>query len=84
MVMATSQKGGIFMFHSKYGEIAKMCRESGQPVYITTDGDEELAVMDIRSFQRLQRTLRVKEELLNALMRKLSSLKFADADVEEA
>ena len=54
------------MFHSKYGEIAKMCKESGQPVYITTDGNDELAVMDIRSFKRLQRTLHIREQLLDA------------------
>ena len=64
------------MFHSKYGEIAKMCKESGQPVYITTDNNEELAVMDIRSFKRLQRTLHVKEQLLDALMKKVSKMDF--------
>ena len=64
------------MFHSKYGEIAKMCKESGQPVYITTDGNEELAVMDIRSFKRLQRTLHIREQLLDALMKKVSKMDF--------
>ncbi len=64
------------MFHSKYGEISKMCKESGQPVYITTDNNEELAVMDIRSFKRLQRTLHVKEQLLDALMKKVSKMDF--------
>ena len=64
------------MFHSKYGEISKMCKESGQPVYITPDNNEELAVMDIRSFKRLQRTLHVKEQLLDALMKKVSKMDF--------
>ena len=64
------------MFHSKYGEISKMCKESGQPVYITTDNNEELAVMDIRSFKRLQRTLHVKEQLLDALMKNVSKMDF--------
>ena len=64
------------MFHSKYGEISKMCKESGQPVYITTDNNEELAVMDIRSFKRLQRTLHVKKQLLDALMKKVSKMDF--------
>ena len=64
------------MFHSKYGEIAKMCKESGQPVYITTDGNDELAVMDIRSFKRLQRTLHIREQLLDALMKKVSKMDF--------
>ena len=64
------------MFHSKYGEIAKMCKESGQPVYITTDGNEELAVMDIRSFKRLQRALQIRQQLLDALMKKVSKMDF--------
>lgn len=64
------------MFNSTYGEIAKMCKESGQPVYITTENDEELAVMDIRSFKRLQRTLHIREQLLDALMKKVSKMDF--------
>ena len=64
------------MFHSKYGEIAKMCKESGQPVYITTDGNEELAVMDIRSFKRLQRARHIRQQLLDALMKKVSKMDF--------
>ena len=64
------------MFHSKYGEIAKMCKESGQPVYITTDGNEELAVMNIRSFKRLQRALHIRQQLLDALMKKVSKMDF--------
>lgn len=66
------------MFHSKYGEISKMCKESGQPVYITTDGNEELAVMDIRSFKRLQKTLHIRGKLLDALMKKISKMNFEE------
>ena len=64
------------MFFFFYWEIAKMCKESGQPVYITTENDEELAVMDIRSFKRLQRTLHIREQLLDALMKKVSKMDF--------
>ena len=64
------------MFNSTYGEIAKRCKESGQPVYITTENDEELAVIDIRSFKRLQRTLHIREQLLDALMKKVSKMDF--------
>ena len=64
------------MLNSTYGEIAKSCKESGQPVYITTENDEGLAVMDIRSFKRLQRTLHIREQLLDALMKKVSKMDF--------
>jgi len=49
-----------------YNEIADLCRETGEPVYLTKNGEGDLVVMDIESFQRRGRMLKLREELLAA------------------
>lgn len=35
-----------------YNEIAELCRKTAGPVYLTKNGEGDLAVMDIESFNR--------------------------------
>ncbi|MCG9969535.1 type II toxin-antitoxin system Phd/YefM family antitoxin [Pelotomaculum terephthalicicum JT] len=48
---------------SKYNEIAKLCKESGEPVYLTKNGKGDLVVMDIAAFERRARELKLAEDL---------------------
>lgn len=47
-----------------YNEIADLCRNTQQPVYITKNGEGDLVVMDIDSFVRREKMLKLREELL--------------------
>lgn len=47
-----------------YNEIAALCKSSGEPVYLTKNGEEDLVVMDIESFARREKMLKLREELL--------------------
>lgn len=38
-------------------EIARLCRDSGEPVYITKNGEEELVVMSVAAYERDQARL---------------------------
>ena len=49
-----------------YNEIAQLCRTSGEPVYLTKNGEGDLVVMDIEAFERREKMLRLREELLAA------------------
>lgn len=49
-----------------YNEIAQLCRTSGEPVYLTKNGEGDLVVMDIEAFERREKMLRLREELLCA------------------
>ena len=49
-----------------YDEIAALCRESGEPVYLTKNGELDLVVMDVDSFARRERLLKLREALLAA------------------
>ncbi len=47
-----------------YNEIAALCKASGEPVYLTKNGEGDLVVMDINAFTRREKMLRLREELL--------------------
>ena len=47
-----------------YNEIAELCRSTAEPVYLTKNGEGDLVVMDIASFAKREKMLRLREELL--------------------
>lgn len=47
-----------------YNEIADLCRKTSEPVYLTKNGEGDLVVMDIESFNRREKMLQLREELL--------------------
>ncbi len=47
-----------------YNEIAALCKSTGEPVYLTKNGEGDLVVMDIAAFSRREKMLRLREELL--------------------
>ncbi|MBR3860833.1 MAG: type II toxin-antitoxin system Phd/YefM family antitoxin [Oscillospiraceae bacterium] len=48
-----------------YNEIASLCRETGEPVYLTKNGEGELVVMDIEAYVRREKMLKLREKLLD-------------------
>ena len=48
-----------------YNEISKLCRETAQPVYLTKNGEGDLVVMDIASFERREKMLALREKLIS-------------------
>lgn len=47
-----------------YNEIADLCRTTQEPVYLTKNGEGDLVVMDVESFTRREKMLKLREELL--------------------
>lgn len=47
-----------------YNEIAELCRETAEPVFLTKNGEGDLVVMDIETFTRREKMLKLREELL--------------------
>ncbi|NLG53277.1 MAG: type II toxin-antitoxin system Phd/YefM family antitoxin [Clostridiales bacterium] len=47
-----------------YNEIAALCKSTGEPVYLTRNGEGDLVVMDIEAFSRREKMLKLREELL--------------------
>lgn len=48
-----------------YNEIANLCRETSEPVYLTKNGEGDLVIMDIESFERREKMLSLREKLIS-------------------
>ena len=66
----------------KYNDVVKKCKESGQPVYLTKNGQGELVVMDIASFERREQELLAQQLVLEAYAARLAGEK--DYSLEES
>jgi prevent-host-death family protein len=47
-----------------YNDIAQLCKATGEPVYLTKNGEGDLVVMDIEAFSKREKMLKLREELL--------------------
>jgi len=47
-----------------YNGIAALCKSTREPVYLTKNGEGDLVVMDIETFTRREKMLKLREELL--------------------
>ena len=47
-----------------YNDIAELCKTTGEPVYLTKNGEGDLVVMDIDTYNRREKMLKLREELL--------------------
>ena len=46
-----------------YNEIAEMCRSTEEPVFLTKNGEGDLVVMDIDTYNKREKMLKLREEL---------------------
>ena len=68
-----------------YNEISELCKKTGEPVYLTKNGEGDLVVMDIVSFSRLEKMLKLREELIAVEEERLSGIEeFSIEEVEES
>jgi len=70
---------------SNYNEVAKICKESGEPVYLTKNGEGDLVVMDIEAFERRAKELKVAEDLFRIKAARMNGAGgYSVAEVREA
>ena len=50
---------------NQYNEISDKCKATGEPIYLTKNGEGDLVVMSIEAFERQQQLLALKERLLD-------------------
>lgn len=51
---------------NNYNEISELCKRTGEPVYLTKNGEGDLVVMDIETYTRRESMLRLREQLIVA------------------
>lgn len=47
-----------------YNEIADLCRKTAEPTFLTKNGEGDLVIMDIETYNRREKMLKLREELL--------------------
>ncbi len=47
-----------------YNEIAELCRKTAEPVFLTKNGEGDLVVMDIETYNKREKMLKLRQELL--------------------
>ena len=57
---------------NNYNEISTLCKNTGEPVYLTKNGEGDLVVMDINAFERRAKDLRIAEDLFRIRAARLS------------
>ena len=72
-----------------YNEISEFCKATGEPVYLTKNGEGDLVVMDIQAFTQREKMLALQEDLLNIERERISGARYytvdeVDADLEKA
>ncbi len=67
-----------------YNEISEYCKKTGEPVYLTKNGEGDLVVMDIDSFVRREKMLALREKLLVIERDRLNGAKYYSIEELEA
>jgi len=63
------------VIRNNYNEISRLCKESGDPVYLTKNGEGDLVVMDIVAFERRAKELKLAEQLWGIRTARLAGAK---------
>jgi prevent-host-death family protein len=67
-----------------YNEISEYCKKTGEPVYLTKNGEGDLVVMDIDSFVKREKMLTLREKLLVIERDRLNGAKYYSIEELEA
>ncbi len=51
---------------NNYTEISKQCHETGEPIYITKNGEGDLVVMSIEAYRKLRYDIMMLEGIIEA------------------
>lgn len=63
-----------------YNEISELCKTTKEPVYLTKNGEGDLVVMDIESFSRREKMLKLREELIAVEEERIRGAKYYSID----
>ena len=69
---------------NNYNEISALCKSTGEPVYLTKNGEGDLAVMDIEAFSRREKMLALRETLLDIERDRINGAKYYSVDEVDA
>ena len=63
-----------------YNKVSKLCKETGEPVFLTKNGEGDLVVMDIETYKRHQQVPKISSDLLRIKEDELKGTKYLSLD----
>lgn len=69
---------------NKYNEISEKCKQTGEPIYLTKNGEGDLVVMSVEAFEKHLAMLKLKERLLDIELEQKSGAKYYSVDELDA
>jgi len=73
------------VIRSNYNEISALCKETGEPVYLTKNGQGDLVVMDIKAFEHRAEELKIAEDLFRIRAARLNGARgYSVAEARES
>lgn len=61
---------------NQYNEISDKCKKTGEPIYLTKNGEGDLVVMSIDAFEKKEALLKLKEMLLDIELEQKNGAKY--------
>ena len=65
---------------NQYNEISEKCKQTGEPIYLTKNGEGDMVVMSIEAYEKQQYLLKLKERLLDIELEQKSGAKYYSLD----
>lgn len=69
---------------NQYNYISEKCKTTGEPIYLTKNGEGDLVVMSIEAFEKKQALLELKEKLLDIELEQKNGAKYYTVDELDA
>ena len=69
---------------NQYNEISEQCKATGEPIYLTKNGEGDLVVMSVEAFEKQQALLKLKEKLLDIELEQRNGAKYYSLDELDA
>ena len=69
---------------NNYNEISALCKSTGEPVYLTKNGDGDLVVMVIEAFSRREKMLALRETQQDIERDRINGAKYYSVDEVDA
>ena len=60
---------------ANYNDVIEECRQSGEPIYLTKNGQGDAVVMDLETFERREQVFKAQQMVLEAYIENLSGAK---------
>lgn len=57
---------------NSYNELSALAKKTGQPIYITKNGEGDTVIMNINDFERKEEELKLRAKILHAEQQRLS------------